>query len=708
MKHSSKLMLGLFLSVGIFSSSVLAEVMEDKNLKPSVSKGMQKALKEQDGTFKTRGVYSLKDYIITEKVRYDWLFKNHPIFKDYLPKGNVVGKLKIMDRGYMNTYYSDAIEKYTTKKGTTAVTYRLAETDPLKFPNKFVGAKKCGECHIAQYEQWANSRHSTTVRFPGKNEHPELGNDLQSSIFGPVDGIKTAGLLPKGITPDTVYATIGHVRTKFGYFDAWLLRGTYFVEDGQLKDRTGKVVGGSNQWSRSWAHDLTPSVAKKIAEYIPTFPTTLPDFGPNSGYEWGLQSYAGNYRTMLFFQSASSYCQHCHPWKFDFNSYEEFEGAVGNAKKLQDHTISRGISCEECHGAGGHLMGAEGGLDKSNCERCHQRFSYRPYLTEQFRQSKNPQLKVRATELGLTAYFKSAAPSCGSEGSQAYFTAHYDAGMRCTTCHDPHSVTGYVETENVRKGGVYQDVGNYLSSFYTAPKMKKDCASCHQEQAFIAKNTKDTHSNVKCQSCHMPFTMSCENWWSVMYSDNGGFDTTRRSHIWKIDVSPDRKSLNPPPGKPRTDRPENGYPNWYIAKNENGHNYIDLMWACGKTSWSDKDMIDNKGCHSIAQSTLKKTLHFSDQKRIYEEVMGWQKPIKAIYEEVSVAVKGLYELLDVTKLSVEDRSRVNELIENAEATMNLIKKDGSWGVHGFKYTERRAKAAQAYVKEAQSILAKNK
>lgn len=84
------------------------------------------------------------------------------------------------------------------------------------------------------------------------------------------------------------------------------------------------------------------------------------------------------------------------------------------------------------------------------------------------------------------------------------------------------------------------------------------------------------------------------------------------------------------------------------------------------------------------------------------------KTNQKIYDEVTVAIKGLYEVLDVTKLSIEDRSRVNELIEKAEETMRLIKKDGSWGVHGFKYTERRAKAAEAYVQEAQQILGKNK
>jgi len=342
----------------------------------------------------------------------------------------------------------------------------------------------------------------------------------------------------------------------------------------------------------------------------------------------------------------------------------------------------------------------------SNCERCHQRFSFRPFLADKFRKSKNPELKRRSAELGLTSKFKSAGPGCGTEGSQSYFTAHYDAGMRCTTCHDPHDVTGYVKTTTAKKGGVYQDTGDYLSSFYTKPAIRKSCASCHKEAAYITKNTKDTHSTVRCVACHMPYTMSCENWYAVQYQDHAGFDTQRRSHVWKIDVDPKRKTMNPPPGAPRVQQVPKKYKNWYLAKDKKGHNYIDLMWACAKTSWADKDIEDNKGCHSVVQSTLKKTLHFEDQQRVYDEVMGWQKPIKSLYKKVNVSVKGIYELLEITKLSVEDKSRINELVEKAQTTLDLIKKDGSWGVHGFKYTKRRMDAALSYVEMAENILQK--
>lgn len=675
----------------------------------TMSKDALEVIADPKGTMESRGVYSLQDSIVTEKERYDWIFKHHPIFTTYLPKGKVVGKLVTGDRGHemLHAGNGNEFQKYSKRKGLTSTMYRLPAQDTLIFPNKFIGPKKCGECHAAQYEKWSRSRHSSTIRFPG--EHPEVGNDLKSSVFG----TNTASILPKGLNPESIYCTVGHLRTKLGYFDKYLLRGTYHIVDGTLDDGTGTVVAGSNQFQRTWANDLTPAMAKKIRKYVPNFPVTLEEYGDNSGYVRGLASYAARYKKSMQVQASSSYCQVCHPFKFDFKTKEEFYSALGNPKVLHDHTVSKGISCEECHGAGGHLEGGKG-LLTSNCERCHQRFSFRPFLAEKFRKSKNPDLRRKAAELGLTSKFKSAGPGCGTEGSQSYFTAHYDAGMRCTTCHDPHDVTGYAHynekkngVNHITKGGVYQDTGDYLSTFYTKPAIRKNCASCHKEAAYIANNTKDTHSKVNCQACHMPYIMSCENWYAAQYQDHGGFDTQRRSHIWKILVDPKKKTLNPPPGAAREQQVPKKYKNWYVAKDEKGHNFIDLMWACGKTSWADRDLEENQGCHSVAQSKLKKTLHFEDQQRVYDEVMGWQKPVKALYKEVNVAIKGIYALLETTELQVADRARINELTEKAQATLDLVKKDGSWGMHGFKFTKRKLEAAKSYVDMAGDILQKH-
>ena len=99
------------------------------------------------------------------------------------------------------------------------------------------------QCHAVQYQKWKRSRHAQTVRFPG--EHPEVDNDLKKKLYG-----SQASILADGITPDVIYATLGTPRTKYGYIDGWLARGSYHVRDGLLKDGTGTIVAGGNQFSR--------------------------------------------------------------------------------------------------------------------------------------------------------------------------------------------------------------------------------------------------------------------------------------------------------------------------------------------------------------------------------------------------------------------------------------------------------------------------
>ena len=631
----------------------------------------QKIIANPDLTEEKRGVKTLQDYIVQEQELFDFLFQNHPVFK-YEEEGRLKGIYQVSDRGqeYLEGGNSKKYSEYAGRP--MAIQYRLGEKSILDFPNKFVGPEKCGECHAAQYEKWKRSRHAKSVRFPG--EHPEVDNDLEKTMYN----TKDTSILPDGITPDMVYATIGTPRTKYGYMDAWLVRGSYHVKDGLLRDGTGVLTAGANQFSRGWAEWLTPEKAKEIQKVIPTFPTTLEEIGLSGSHQWGMSSYGAKYEKEFLFQPASSYCEMCHTFKFDFQTKEEFFDALGDAKKLQEHTISKGITCEECHGAGGHLDGGIGGGMPSNCERCHQRFNFVEDLAD------TDEAKDKM-EYAFGVKMKSSCPSCGTEGSQLFSSAHYDKGMRCSTCHDPHEVTG-----------------NDWQSNFTKPTMKKDCTDCHEAQKTIAENSK-THSDQTCQSCHMPNTGSCENFTGMQFPDMAGFDAVRRSHVWNIKVDPTAKMLNPPKASDSRDASVKG---WSVAKDEDGYHYLDLMWTCARTSSSDVDVVENKGCHSPFQSELQKGLHYEDQMEIYGEVMKWQNPVKATYAEVEKAVERIDQLMEVTKLNTEDKAKVYMLTEKAQEALNLIKADGSWGVHGPRYSKKRMDAALSYVEKAQSILDK--
>jgi hypothetical protein len=605
---------------------------------------------------------TLEGYVEQEKPFYDFLMANHPIFK-YEKDGRMVGKYHISDRDEEFVEEGGGKDYAKQNNRQVAMTYRLGMESILDLPNKFVGAAKCGECHPAQYEKWQRSRHAKVVRFP--DEMDEIpGKDLTKGLYG-----SKAAVLPEGITPDSVYAIIGTPRTKYGFIDKWLVRGTYHVEGGLLKDGTGNLVAGGNQHSHHWAESLTPEVAHKIADYVPGFPTKIEDFGDNGSNVWGMTSYGAKNRKMMLFQPATSYCEVCHSFKFNFNSEKELVSSLGNAEELRKHTVNKGITCEECHGAGGHLYGARGAGMPSNCERCHQRFAW------------NADQAKADPKKPFTSFFKTKCPSCGTEGSQAYNTAHYEKGMRCDTCHDPHEVTA-----------------NDWRDSYTVPGLKKQCQDCHTSQAEFFKQT-NVHGGHECTSCHMPVMMSCENFGTIQFPDYGGFDATRAAHIWKIVVDPELKSLNPPPGKDRSFKDGS----WRLARKD-GKPFVDLMWSCGRTSFSDGNVINNGGCHSPAQSALPAELHFTNQKMIYDKVMFWQKPVKDGVAGVKTTLTIVNERMAKSKLPTKQKAQAALMATQAEKILDSIEKDGSWGVHAPDYTLQQVKKAKLLADGARAAL----
>ena len=607
---------------------------------------------------------TLMGYVEQEKNFWEYLKENHPIFKTYMKEGRVIGKFTRSDRMEEWVEFGGG-DKYAEKTGRhTSVTYRIPADSFLDLPNKFVGPKKCGECHPAQYERWERSRHNKIVRFP--EELTEVGGDMKKPLYN-----SKASVLPEGIEADDVYFVMGTPRTKYGFLDKWLVRGTYHVEGGNISAGTGKVVAGGNQFSRNWAEHITPEVAKKINEWDPTFPTKLEDFGAQSSNVWGFNSYGASNRTQAMFQPGSAYCEICHTWKFDFKSQDELYAAIGDAKKLRAHTIAKGVSCEECHGAGAHLYGARGAGMPSNCERCHQRFVY------------NADDAAKNFKTPFNSYFKSFCPACGTEGSQSHYTKHYQKGMRCTTCHDPHEVTS-----------------NDWASHYTVPNLKKECQDCHTTAAYFFSKG-GTHSRNSCTSCHMPMMGSCENFASIQRPDLAGFDNVRRSHIWRILVDPEKKSINPPDGA--KDRKLTNPKGWHLTKDD-GRPYLDLMWTCGRTAFADKYVVDAMGCHSPIQSKFPESMRFKDQKTIYNKVLAWQTPVKEGYAKVIADLTNINDMLKIAKLSTADRAQAQLYAEEARINAAKIKDDGSWGVHSPQFSKQLISEAQTYCEQALAII----
>ena len=174
----------------------------------------------------------------------------------------------------------------------------------------------------------------------------------------------------------------------------------------------------------------------------------------------------------------------------------------------------------------------------------------------------------------------------------------------------------------------------------------------------------------------------------------------RASHIWKILVDPEAKTLNPPEGK---DRNFKGGA-WRLTKKD-GKPYIDLMWSCGRTSFGDADLAQTGGCHSPAQSSQPKELQFTNQRMIYDKVMIWQNPVKTGLAEVESRPQGPEPACSPrATLGKAQKAQVQLMVNQAQDIVKSVKKDGSWGVHAPTYTKGKLDEAKVLVQGAKATL----
>ena len=240
---------------------------------------------------------------------------------------------------------------------------------------------------------------------------------------------------------------------------------------------------------------------------------------------------------------------------------------------------------------------------------------------------------------------------------------------------------------------------------YTLTGLKKECADCHATQKEFFKPG-GIHAEDRCTACHMPNIMSCENFGAVQFPDHALADNVRASHIWNIKVDKTAKTLNPPEGEPR----KSNVKGWTIARDEKGHFFVDLMWACGRTSFSDVNLVGPgaSGCHSPVQTTLPDKLKYYNQEQVYNDVMKWQQPVKDGYDKIKAGIKAIDRgLADNTLLPVEKKAEIILLTKQAQEIVSKLEKDGSWGVHGPAYSNRIVSEALVYIQQAQNILKAN-
>jgi hypothetical protein len=89
--------------------------------------------------------------------------------------------------------------------------------------------------------------------------------------------------------------------------------------------------------------------------------------------------------------------------------------------------------------------------------------------------------------------------------------------------------------------------------------------------------------------------------------------------------------------------------------------------------------------------------------------MIWQKPVKEGVTEVKTSLMLANSRLLTAKLSSQQKAQVQLMINEAQAIIESVQKDGSWGVHAPDYTLQKVKEAKVLAVGANAtLLAGNK
>jgi hypothetical protein len=119
----------------------------------------------------------------------------------------------------------------------------------------------------------------------------------------------------------------------------------------------------------------------------------------------------------------------------------------------------------------------------------------------------------------------------------------------------------------------------------------------------------------------------------------------------------------------------------------------------------DGTVIAGGGCHSGVQSSQPKDLQFTNQRMIYDKVMGWETPVKAGVAAVKAALANINAEITKSRLSTAQKAEVQLMANQAQEILTAVQKDGSWGVHAPSYTLKKLNEARLLTDGAQAALA---
>ncbi|MGB7847827.1 MAG: hypothetical protein WBL63_19600 [Candidatus Acidiferrum sp.] len=116
-------------------------------------------------------------------------------------------------------------------------------------------------------------------------------------------------------------------------------------------------------------------------------------------------------------------------------------------------------------------------------------------------------------------------------------------------------------------------------------------------------------------------------------------------------------------------------------------------------------MIEGGGCHSGAQSAQPKDLQFINQRMIYDKIMAWETPVKDGMTAVKAALSDITAQIPKSRLPKARKAEIQVMANQAQDILNVVQKDGSWGVHAPTYTLKKVNEARLLTEGAKAALA---
>ena len=358
--------------------------------------------------------------------------------------------------------------------------YSFSQTKTLEASApKYVGSNACAECHAPAFEAWSNSHHSWATRVP--NDKNILG-DFNNAEFS------HKGVSGRFFKRDGRYFV--NTRGADGKARDFEIKNTIGVEPLQqylLELDKGRLQAFDVAWdtkNKRWFH-LFPDQSNK----------------PGDGLHW-----TGPYKNW------QTQCAECHQTQF-------IKGYNPTKKTYSSSWKELTVGCGSCHGPGeAHITWANKPNDFTTSS--FSGVNAKGFVTEFSPEAPDTEIKTCARCHSRREQLGANSPAAGSKFSDNYNLAllrpglyHADGqindevyvygsflqskmhakGVRCSNCHEPHSVKLKAEGNAVCTQ-CHSPAGNV--NFPTLSRKTYDStAHHHHEQESVG---------AECVSCHMP------------------------------------------------------------------------------------------------------------------------------------------------------------------------------------------------------------